>query len=260
MGSTLKLKVDLGFFIHATRGATLISDGTHGGIRSDYQAYWASIKQTIKPAPSTSYESAVGMFYLDDEPYWNFESYGFFGGPTYGFSHADIYQMLDIVATMIKADFPNIPVVVVEGEPSAYRGVTYPPSIDWVGFDYYGCETGGGGCETDFATLKNVMKSNLQTNQQLLFVPYGYVVHNYYTGSTATTQAEQDYLIGKADFYVNAALSEPRAVGLLVFESQYLVGYNALNQPVNEGIGTWYIPAVMSKWRFLMRALGFGTP
>jgi hypothetical protein len=239
----VKAQIYLDFFARAAKqGGDIYSySSSDGGLVSNYQAIWASLKPTIQ-----TYQSSVGMFYLSDEPYWNFDAIGS------GFSHAEIYQMLDLVASMIKADFPNIPIAVVEGWPSVNAGVTYPASIDWAGFDYYGCESG---CSPSYMTLHNALKANLLANQKMLIVPYGFVDRNPYSGSLATTQAEQDNLVAKADFYINLALSEPKAIGLLVF-----TGESIQVAPSEALIGTWDMPSVKAKWRFLMRGLGFGTP
>jgi hypothetical protein len=213
-----------------------------GGLLPDYQTRWAQMK-----AQMGANAQEVAMFYISDEPYWQFDSYP--GGS--GFSHAEIAQMLDLVATMIKQDFPNAATAVVEGWPSVYAGAAYPASIDYVGFDYYNCETG---CNPSYSQLFNSLKANLQPNQKLLLAPIASVHRDASNSSTPVSQAEQDSLIGKADFYVNLAMSEPRVGAFLVWTGE-TVGPNT-----DLTIGAFDIPAVKAKWQFMMRALGFGTP
>jgi len=191
------------------------------------------------------------VIYLSDEPYWSFEF------ANSGFTHAEIYQMLNLVASMIKQDLPNVPIAVVAGWPSINEGVTYPASIDWIGFDYYNCETG---CSPTYMSLHNSLKANLLPNQKMLITPFGFVNRDPYNGSVATSQAEQDNLVDKATFYMNLALSEPRAVGLYVFLGETGPFRDANGNITSEFIGIWDMPTVKAKWTFLMRGLGFGTP
>ena len=66
-------------------------------------------------------ENYIACFYLVDEPVWN------------GLSYVE----LEDAAEMIKATFPDIPIMVVEAYPTL-EFFRIPDAIDWVGFDYYG--------------------------------------------------------------------------------------------------------------------------
>jgi hypothetical protein len=245
----LKIKVDLGFHVLAPKmnNSIFSYSSSQGGLNSNYQAIWSSVKAQIGP-PNGLYASAVGIFYLDDEPMWRLQEFGF--------SHDDVHQMLSLTSSMIKADYPNIPIVVNEGWAPIAAGMTYPSTIDWIGFDEYGCEYGGCEPNTPYMVVHNTLKANLLPNQKIVLTPWGSIERAASNGSVATTQAEQDTLAGRADFYINLALSEPRCVGLMVFTGQ-TQQFPDDNKTL---IGTWDMPSVHAKWRFLMRALGFGTP
>jgi len=86
-------------------------------LRSDYIARW---KRFVALNALESDAAAIAAFYLADEPSWN------------GMSPAD----LRIGADLVKADFPQVPVALVEAAP-ALSALQIPLSVDWVGFDHY---------------------------------------------------------------------------------------------------------------------------
>jgi hypothetical protein len=235
-------------FIALPRGgndewATTNSSGqfVDGGLRTDYVNYWNTVmKPQIAP-----YASSISMFYLYDEPYWVLGHY-------YGFPDSEINDMLTRVASLLKSDFPNIKIGLIEGDPRA-GSVVYPSDVDYVGFDCYGCDP------SHYTANFNAMKANLLPTQSLLLVPYGFVTHSPDTNPShpfVATQAEQDYLVSQADYYLNIALNEPRVAGMIVYASQ-----SSYDAPTNSTfIGTWDMPSVKLKWLFLMRVLGFGAP
>jgi len=209
-----------------------------GGLLVNYEAYW---NNTLRPAVQ-QYRSSIRSFYMPDEPY-NF--YGL------GFSFAEIDEILTRIATLMKRDFPEIPIQVVDGWIIAGQ-VGYPALIDWVGFDCYDCNT------ADYMARLNGTKAHLQPNQSIVLVPKGFVSRdNNPSGNTATTQAEQDDLVAKADFYINIAISEPRVTGVNVFIGPSTFPPSTTNLFF---IGTWDMPTIKAKWRFLWRALGSGAP
>jgi hypothetical protein len=212
-----------------------------GGLRWDYGIMW---DEQVSPALKHWVDmGVVYSFVLPDEPH---NLYGL------GFSYpADIdNEILARLAGLMKRDFPTIPVQVVDGPAAGF--FTYNSQIDWVGFDCYDCSN------TDYMNTLNAVKNNLHPNQSIVLYPKGFVArgadpNGFGFGTTYTSQAEQDALVSRAEFYINTALNEPRVIGLNVFLGPTLMAEQWY-------VGVYDMATVKAKWRFLWRALGSGTP
>ena len=62
----------------------------------------------------------IAAFYIGEEPTWN------------GISFAE----LDLITSLIKSEFPNIPIIIIEAHP-ALDDLQIPKLVDWVGFNHY---------------------------------------------------------------------------------------------------------------------------
>ncbi len=117
--------------------------GTRLALYPDWKTRWATFKTTNLALLNAK---NIGAFYMPDEPTWN-------GVP---------FAELDLVSRTIKADYPEIPILLVEAYP-VLNELQVPTSVDWIGFDRYGIFNPGGDAVylNDLATLKS-KRSNRQ--------------------------------------------------------------------------------------------------
>ncbi|TAL56739.1 MAG: T9SS type A sorting domain-containing protein [Bacteroidetes bacterium] len=92
--------------------------GSNYNLYSDYLTRWNTFKNTNAAVLN---DSQIISFYVCDEPTWNGVAFG----------------ELDAICSLIKADFPNIPISFVEAY-TEVNNVQVPTTADWIGFDRYG--------------------------------------------------------------------------------------------------------------------------
>ena len=128
---------------------TNASSGEEYGLISNHISRWNSFKTTNS---SVLNKSHIGAFYISDEPFWN--------GLT--------YQDLKTVSDLIKLDYPDIPIMIIEAS-GALSNLQIPTTVDWIGFDNYGIfdPSSDPGFLADLALLKT-KKSRI--NQKLFRV------------------------------------------------------------------------------------------
>lgn len=230
-----------------------------GGILPDYHTRWAVLREQIRYHVNNG---SIKMVYLLDEPYWNFY--------LQGFTDSEAYILLSSAAADIKADFPNLPIAVVESTPKAGMH-WYPPNIDWIGFGCYECNY------SYYMSLHNATLAHLEPHQRLIVVAPAYAEKSpnpncipsgsdpcpdpwtNQPGSLDVPVTRVNELVDRAHFYMNVALSEPRTVAMLVWHGESRPFYGD-KQVLASGliVGAFDMPTVKAKWRFLARALGFG--
>lgn len=163
--------------------------GHHYKLYDDYRARWATFRTTNAPAFTAA---KVGAFYLLDEPVWN------------GVTFAE----LDAVSQMVKTDFPDVPILLVEAYPSL-GSLQVPVTVDWVGFDRYAIFKPS--MNASFLGNIATLKSKLSTPNQRLFLTIDdQWVPEY--GRLGVSAAQMDSTI--ADYY-DLAVSDPMVIGLL---------------------------------------------
>lgn len=91
--------------------------GSNYDLRFDFQERWNEFKNINQSILNTDY---IGAFYIGEEPTWN--------GIT--------FSELNAVAQLLKADFPNISLMIIEAYPSL-NDLQIPETVDWIGFDRY---------------------------------------------------------------------------------------------------------------------------
>jgi Ricin-type beta-trefoil lectin domain len=249
---------------------------TDGGVRTDICSYWAQKRSQL-----AAYMPHVRVFYLD-EPFWNFQIVD----PQW--SVADRQNMVRIVAEVVKGqsslctnvqhpEDASIPFAIVEAYPTV--GIQAPAAVDWVGFDCYealnDCNGPLDGNYPNFMTLWNTQKSLLLPHQRLVIVPSAKITrdpvpypYDPISAVIGTTPQEQANEAARADFYLTLALSEPKVVAVWPWHwpSRYAEYADANGNPVYGldhvmmWIGAKDMPIMKEKWRFLARAIGFGTP
>jgi hypothetical protein len=92
--------------------------GSNYDLYPNYLARWNTFKTTNAAVLNSG---QIEVFYVCDEPRWN--------GVTSG--------ELDTICSLMKSDFPNIPLMFVEAYTEA-DSIHIPTTVDWVGFDHYG--------------------------------------------------------------------------------------------------------------------------
>lgn len=179
--------------------------GHHFKLHPNFKARWNAFKATNL---SILNSSKIAAFYVADEPLWN----------------GIIFSELDTVCQMIKKDFPNIPLMFVEGYPVLDK-LIIPTSVDWVGFDRY--EVFDPTTSSIFLNDLNTLKSKRSTPDQKIFLViddqwlpfYGlagfppdtirYMVQNYY--NLAASDAS---IIGLIGYLWAGGLDDPEQLGV----------------------------------------------
>ncbi len=116
VGQGLKtvLHVNEIFFIYTGDGGP---SGALYDLRPDYQARWNDFVSTNHLIVN---HTMVQAFYVGEEPTWN----------------SITYAELKAATDLIKATFPQVPVLVIEAYPMV-DSIQVPTSVDWLGFDHY---------------------------------------------------------------------------------------------------------------------------
>ena len=166
----------------------------------DYAARWGRLADAVR-----SRIGKVGAFYLMDEPQYR------------GATPAE----LERAARTIKATFPGVPVMMVEAGPQVSGSLQIPPSVDWVGFDWY-CRPFAD-VERTLATLHG----RLHPGQSMFLVPEAAPLEACGGAVGHATDAE----IARLQYdYFELAQSDPRVIGLLAF-GFWTSGYDSADLP-----------------------------
>jgi hypothetical protein len=249
-----------------------------GGMRDDKCDYWKAMRPTLLANAAN-----VAAFYLD-EPHL-FLEYN-------GFTREEVNSLEKELSDLVKGNytcpgmaenhtFQYTPFVVVEADGT--ESVQHPIEVDWVGFDCYGPPANCSGAGHSYVSLWNAQRDALRPTQKLVAVAPAFIEKPVADPSAdpplndptiapqsspqgpnvVTQQWEQDATAGRADFYLEQALSDNRCVALFLWHgpSRWKWPKEPKNSPIQAVyIGTLDMPTVWAKWRFLGRALGFGIP
>jgi hypothetical protein len=240
-----------------------------GGLRPDICTYWAGQRGLINPRIGR-----IKTFYVD-EPFWNLR--------LNGFSDAEAVTITRTVAQVVKgiSSFcgptndtvaQGIPFSTVEILDTLH--LQAQPEIDWVGFtcheDLNDCNGAWPGTP-NYLTEWNRQKSIMLPHQKIVAVAPGRVdvpMNEVPSPCTiaqaiATVDSNEQYLeTTRADYRLALALAEPKAVALWVWHgpSRYFRYDTPPCAAEGVTVGTFDLPIVNAKWRFLSRAIGFGNP
>jgi Secretion system C-terminal sorting domain len=188
--------------------------GRHLVLYADYQDRWNQFKSINA---SVLNPSKIGAFYMVDEPKLNNVS----------------FDDLNNVSQMIKVDYPNIPILLVE----AYNQITdlqVPTTVDWLGFDRYTMFNPS----TNASYLQNLADLKLKRstpNQKIFIVSDNNWIPAY--GAAGQTAANMDIV---AQDYYNLAASDPEIIGLLAWvwpnrvDNEFQIGARSLPQNVKD--------------------------
>ncbi len=94
-----------------------VGGGTRVRLRADHAARW---RQFVDGSGLRQRRTNLTAFYLVDEPTWH-------GVPA---------SELRRAAELVKAEFPDVPVALIEAAP-ALASLQVPEAVDWIGFDHY---------------------------------------------------------------------------------------------------------------------------
>jgi hypothetical protein len=148
------------------------------------QARWNVLSAAIRP-----YLTNIAAFYLLDEAY---------------FRHASSADVAT-TAQMVKADYPNVPVILSFAEPTLEGSFGVPADVDWVAFDQY-CQGMPAVTNSLHALEKGAPGKNV-----LLFVQSAAL-------SACPASQNTDAAIAAAQQnYLHLAQSDPRVIGLFEF-------------------------------------------
>lgn len=117
-------------------------------LRTDYKARWNNFVQLNSSVLSPA---LIGAFYVGEEPTWN------------GIE----YESLNKVTELVKTDFPNVPVMIVEAYPTL-SDLKIPSKADWIGFDRYFIKRPNE--DVDYQKNWNILKSKLTEEQKAIVV------------------------------------------------------------------------------------------
>jgi Secretion system C-terminal sorting domain len=161
----------------------------------------------------------IGCFYLADEPFWN--------GMT--------LNEMNIVTSIVKTDFPAIPILTVEAYGSV-NTMQVSPDIDWVGFDRYGEFDP----QNNAAFLENLdtLKARLSSPSQRIFLiidDQWFPEYQTFLGWTQDTMADV------VQNYYDLAASDTNIIGLIGY-----IWPGGLDGPTHHGVRN-LTPAVINK-------------
>ncbi len=179
--------------------------GENHDLISDYENRWNAFK-TVNSSVLNS--TKIGAFYIVDEPFWN------------GLTFSD----LDAVSALVKADYPDIPIMIIEAS-GALSALEVPESVNWLGFDEYGIFDPSTNASF-LANLELLKLKRSDPNQDMFLVIddqwlplYGeagyspdtirYMVQNYY--NLAVSDEE---IIGLIGYLWPGGLDDPEQLGV----------------------------------------------
>ncbi|NOQ73505.1 MAG: hypothetical protein GQ574_15980 [Crocinitomix sp.] len=170
-------------------GTTESMSGSDYDLRTDYKERWDTFISTNEFDTDIS---ALGCFYLGEEPTWNSIS-------TEDFTAASDY---------IKATIPSIPILLVEAYP-AVEALEVPASVDWIGFDHYFLADPA--TNSDFQAELTDLKSKKLDHQDLILVLDAHYIP-FAHGSSGISKLDMDVV---ARNYYKLANAETDVVGMI---------------------------------------------
>ena len=165
--------------------------GSNYDLYPNYLARWNTFK-TINASVLNS--NQIEMIYVCDEPTWN--------GVTFG--------ELDTICTTIHNDFPNIPLIFVEGWPTLSQ-LQIPATVTWVGFDHYGIENVS--TDSTYLAWLDTLKSKRSTPAQKIML----VFDDEWNAGYWPSGWQPDTMEQVFEHYYDLALADTDVIGLAGF-------------------------------------------
>ncbi len=155
----------------------------------DFTSRWNTFKNINASILDTS---NIAAFYIVDEPFWK------------GVTFAE----LDTVCSLIKASFPNIPLMIVEAS-GALSALQVPSTIDWLAFDHYGIFDPSS--NTSFLSNLALLKSKKSDPNQAIFL----IIDDQWLPLYGAYGYQPDTIAYMVQNYYNLAVSDTDIVGLI---------------------------------------------
>ncbi|WP_340065358.1 hypothetical protein [Ascidiimonas aurantiaca] len=167
------------------------ASGSNYDLRTDYGQRWNEFKSINQSILNTNY---IGAFYIGEEPTWN--------GIT--------YLELNTLAQFLKAQIPNVPLMIIEAYPSL-SNLQVPETVDWVGFDRYFIKDPNNNSE--FQQDWKILKSKLSNPNQRIMVILDSHYIDWAHGNFGNIPLAQMNEV--ATNYYELAKSDERVIGIL---------------------------------------------
>lgn len=165
--------------------------GSNYDLRHDYEKRWNEFKIINQSIINTIY---VGAFYIGEEPTWN------------GISFTELNK----IAVLIKADYPMIPIMIIEAYPSL-NDLQIPELVDWIGFDRYFVKNPNK--NTEFQQNWQTLKSKLSnTTQRIMIVMDSHYI-DWAHGDFGDIDLQQ--MDEVANNYYELAKSDKKVIGII---------------------------------------------
>jgi hypothetical protein len=160
----------------------------------NYRARWDAFKSDHA---LSSHLSSILAFYVADEP------------TSYGVAAAELTAVFDL----IKADFPTVPTLLVEGHLTVLSGLLVtPPSVDWVAFDYYAVLNPN--AHAEFQASMAALRARLSNAQRIVVIMDAAWIPGIH--DAPTSEIPDPALLGTvADNYLLLAQSDPKVIAML---------------------------------------------
>ena len=157
----------------------------------NYMSQWNIFKINNLAVLDTS---KIAAFYLVDEPFWN------------GLNFSDI----NTVSALIKSDFPNIPIMIIEAS-GGLNMLQIPTSIDWISFDNYGIFDPS--TDPNYLADLALLKSKKSRTSQKIFL----TVDDQWLPLYGNAGFPPDTIRFMVQNYYNLAANDTDIVGLLAY-------------------------------------------
>ena len=165
---------------------------------SELTASWQAYAEKI--APFVADGTIIALTPLD-EPFAVARYYA-------GMPASVMKAQLETAATLIKKDFPNLPIALNESAYALDDSFEIPQGYDWIGFDCYG-SLESCGIQSTVDLLKKKMTST--GKQRLFLIPDGVIF------SSIPADSNEEDRSSRLDEYVKIAVNEPSIIGLFPF-------------------------------------------
>lgn len=170
-------------------GTTDSLSGANYDLRADYTERWDTFVSTNEFDLNTS---ALGGFYLGEEPTWN------------SISPEDFALASDY----IKATVPSVPILLIEAYP-AVEALEVPESVDWIGFDHYFIADPS--TNSTFLSELATIKSKKMDHQDLVLILDAHYIP-FAHGSSGISKSDMDVV---ARNYYQLANQETAVIGMI---------------------------------------------
>lgn len=190
--------------------------GANYDLRADYQQRWDAFKSLNQLDTN---KDKISSFYIGEEPTWN--------GIT--------YEELKAVTDYVKAQFPEIPIMIIEAYP-AIADLQIPQTVDWVGFDHYFIKNPN--IDSSFQQEWSLIKSKRSTPDQKLVVVMDTHYINWAHGDASGIALDE--MKDVATNYYNLAKSDTSVVTMIGyfwpngFDIENSIGARGMPQAVQE--------------------------